>query len=568
MKDHSDVLVCASEYIPDRLYFVTLRTAVKPKSTPNTHYFSIDDELTYENFYSDFGPLNLSLLYRYCMKLRAKLDHHAKTKKKIVHYTTMDSEKRANAAYLIASYAVLYLDMSPEEAFRPLQGGLNPAFLPFRDASYGVAVYTISILDCLKAVKKAHVEGFFDFDDFDYEEYEYYERVQNGDFNWLVPQKFLAFCGPHAQSKIEDGYPLHSPESYFSYFRLHNVTTIVRLNKKIYDAKRFSRAGFRHEDLFFIDGSTPSDDIMFKFIEACETSPGGVAVHCKAGLGRTGSLIGCYIMKHYGWTAMETIAWLRICRPGSIIGHQQTWLTEKASQMWAEGEKFRKNATRDQTAFIKFPGYPIYSLKLKAKLLEEKNKNNLNNKNSVKNANFTKMVNKVENIKIDDSDDPNGNITMSSPEIIDETDDVQIGEEDISDISESSSADENSVVLNSPKREDKNKNVSTSSPESPVKIKSSKKMTQGDKLNLLKARKQTQSLGGVKVENLRSLKTSSTSSSSSGHHRVKSVPNPTQTPTSSPVRRPITRMVSKTSNVNNNNLNNNNSGSHKSSPGR
>ena len=61
---NKDVLVCASEYIPDRLYFVTLRTRVKPKSTPNTHYFSIDEELIYENFFEDFGPLNLSHLYR------------------------------------------------------------------------------------------------------------------------------------------------------------------------------------------------------------------------------------------------------------------------------------------------------------------------------------------------------------------------------------------------------------------------------------------------------------------------------------------------------------------------
>jgi cell division cycle 14 len=60
----NDVLVCASEYIQDRLYFVTLKTSIKPKSTANTHYFSIDDELVYENFYADFGPLNLSLLYR------------------------------------------------------------------------------------------------------------------------------------------------------------------------------------------------------------------------------------------------------------------------------------------------------------------------------------------------------------------------------------------------------------------------------------------------------------------------------------------------------------------------
>ena len=60
------------------------------------------------------------------------------------------------------------------------------------------------------------------------------------------------------------------------------------------------------------------------------------SVHCKAGLGRTGSLIGCYMMKHWRWTAMETIAWLRICRPGSIIGHQQEWLEEKQAEMWAQ----------------------------------------------------------------------------------------------------------------------------------------------------------------------------------------------------------------------------------------
>jgi len=31
------------------------------------------------------------------------------------------------------------------------------------------------------------------------------QRVENGDLNWIVPQKFLAFCGPHAKSKIENG---------------------------------------------------------------------------------------------------------------------------------------------------------------------------------------------------------------------------------------------------------------------------------------------------------------------------------------------------------------------------
>lgn len=68
---------------------------------------------------------------------------------------------------------------------------------------------------------------------------------------------------------------------------------------------------------------------------------GAAAVHCKAGLGRTGSLVACYMMKHYKFTAAEAIAWLRICRPGSVLGPQQHWLEEQQHIMWQEGDMDR-----------------------------------------------------------------------------------------------------------------------------------------------------------------------------------------------------------------------------------
>ncbi|XP_070563938.1 dual specificity protein phosphatase CDC14A-like isoform X17 [Ptychodera flava] len=333
-------LLCASEIIKDRLYFATLRN--KPRSTTNTHYFSIDDELIYENFYADFGPLNLAMLYRYCCKLNKKLKSFSLAKKKIVHFTSFDARKRANAAFLIGAYSIIYLKRTPEEAYRPLVAGNNPPYLPFRDASFGTCSYNLTLLDCLKAIAKALELGFFHFDTFDVEEYEHYERVENGDFNWIIPDKFLAFSGPHNKSKIENGYPLHAPEAYFPYFRKHNVTVVVRLNKKIYDAKRFTDAGFDHHDLFFVDGSVPSDAHVQKFLSLCENAEGAIAVHCKAGLGRTGTLIACYMMKHYRFTAAECIAWLRTCRPGSVIGPQQHFLEEKQASMWVQGDIYRK----------------------------------------------------------------------------------------------------------------------------------------------------------------------------------------------------------------------------------
>ncbi|KAM4721343.1 dual specificity protein phosphatase CDC14A isoform 1-T1 [Rhinophrynus dorsalis] len=339
-------LISASEIIKDRLYFATLRN--KPKSTTNTHYFCTDEEFVYENFYADFGPLNLALLFRYCCKLNKKLKSFSLSRKKIVHYTSFDQRKRANAGFLIGAYAVIYLKKTPEEVYRALLSGSNPSYLPFRDASFGSCTYNLTILDCLQGIRKALHLGFFNFESFDVDEYEHYERVENGDFNWIVPGKFLAFSGPHPKSKIENGYPLHSPEAYFPYFRKHNITAVIRLNKKIYDAKRFTDAGFDHYDLFFVDGSTPSDGIVRRFLNLCESTDGAIAVHCKAGLGRTGTLIACYIMKHYKFTHSEAIAWIRICRPGSIIGPQQHFLEEKQAWLWLQGDLQRSKQKQIQ----------------------------------------------------------------------------------------------------------------------------------------------------------------------------------------------------------------------------
>ncbi|XP_073906998.1 dual specificity protein phosphatase CDC14A isoform X2 [Castor canadensis] len=307
----------------------------------DSHLTPREDRVCGIGFYADFGPLNLAMVYRYCCKLNKKLKSYSLSRKKIVHYTCFDQRKRANAAFLIGAYAVIYLKKTPEEAYRALLSGSTPPYLPFRDASFGNCSYNLTILDCLQGLRKGLQHGFFDFETFDVDEYEHYERVENGDFNWIVPGKFLAFSGPHPKSKIENGYPLHAPEAYFPYFKKHNVTAIVRLNKKIYEAKRFTDAGFEHHDLFFLDGSTPSDNIVRRFLNICENTEGAIAVHCKAGLGRTGTLIACYVMKHYRFTHAEIIAWIRICRPGSIIGPQQHFLEEKQASLWVQGDIFR-----------------------------------------------------------------------------------------------------------------------------------------------------------------------------------------------------------------------------------
>ena len=46
----------------------------------------------------------------------------------------------------------------------------------------------------------------------------------------------------------------------------------------------------------------------------------------KAGLGRTGCLIGAHLIYTHGFTANECIAYMRMIRPGMVVGPQQHWL--------------------------------------------------------------------------------------------------------------------------------------------------------------------------------------------------------------------------------------------------
>lgn len=63
-----------------------------------------------------------------------------------------------------------------------------------------------------------------------------------------------------------------------------------------YDCGEFERLGIDHMDLYFDDGTNPTDEIVRQFIKSADAVIGEqkkkVAVHCKAGLGRTGVLIG------------------------------------------------------------------------------------------------------------------------------------------------------------------------------------------------------------------------------------------------------------------------------------
>ncbi|KAF9933689.1 cell division control protein 14 [Linnemannia zychae] len=398
---------------------------------------TIDNYLQYTAFFSDFGPFDIADVFRFCCLMKERLELAKSQGKVLCLHTKPDDIKRANAAFALCCYMMLSHDMTPEEAYAPLEY-IHPTIASYRDSGCGPVTYTLSILDCLRGLRKGLDRGLLRLDKFNVKEYEYYERVSNGDFNWITPF-FIAFAGPKdklkratllkyeatragegisgsdisagisSQSEPESLEELdqtqensrmmcpssisaevtpadskqilqprkrHHPmatnntsddseicttpkiktkktrtklhksfRSVLNYFSVHNVQCIIRLNEKTYDKTHFTALGIEHIDLIYPDGTCPPWHIVEQFFEVCERvaiDQGGViAVHCMAGLGRTGTLIGAYLMRHFDMSARDTIAFLRLMRPGSVVGPQQNWLEENEWRIRRRDNQFQ-----------------------------------------------------------------------------------------------------------------------------------------------------------------------------------------------------------------------------------
>lgn len=139
------------EIIPNKLYWISDRSP--PRNQPNSFYFCVDNELVYQPFYMDFGPLNLGMTYKFCKELERLIKSSSHNTHKIYHFTSTVPNKRANAAYLICAFQILVLKRTAEVAFDPFK--TLPPFEGFRDAGGSNSPYRCTILNCLKGLEKA-----------------------------------------------------------------------------------------------------------------------------------------------------------------------------------------------------------------------------------------------------------------------------------------------------------------------------------------------------------------------------------------------------------------------------
>lgn len=181
--------------------------------------FTNDSTFIYTSYFADFGPLDLGITYQFCKNLQETMNQAKESRKYVLFYAGSHDHKKANSAVCLCAYLVFVLDFSIERAYRPFIGGfflsydftvwklifiigiigMNPPFVPFRDAGFCINTYPITVLDTLKAFRKARNLGHFNYKTFSLLAYQNMSKLQNGDMSWIIPGKFIAFSGPQAK---------------------------------------------------------------------------------------------------------------------------------------------------------------------------------------------------------------------------------------------------------------------------------------------------------------------------------------------------------------------------------
>jgi atypical dual specificity phosphatase len=103
------------------------------------------------------------------------------------------------------------------------------------------------------------------------------------------------------------------------------VATLINLHERPHAPEALARCGLAEVHLPVPDFAAPTPAQLAAGVAAIERAVAGgrrAAVHCGAGLGRTGTLLACYLVQR-GLGPDEAIARVRAARPGSVETAEQ-----------------------------------------------------------------------------------------------------------------------------------------------------------------------------------------------------------------------------------------------------
>ncbi|EKX31483.1 hypothetical protein GUITHDRAFT_122332 [Guillardia theta CCMP2712] len=362
--DEVDIETCSSRPRPfwlsgnmipiaDRISFVGC--SIPPSNEDDSLVFvDMENFLVYYPFAYDFGPVNLGSIHHFVVHLNTVLERHPD--QWIVLRCAPDMQVVTNAVMMIGAYLIVEGISEPDNVFSEELNEETRNLLPYHDATYLPTSFTISVEDVWAGLAKAMKQGWFsvggsEHEGFDCEEYDHYDDPCNGDLHRIIPDKLIAFKGPvdhmHNRDWFDENYVrMFHPRFFVDVFKEMDVKCVIRLNGPKYDKETFEENGIKVVDIFLEDNAVPSTHILHRFLQAVELADGLVAVHCDNGLGRTGTMIAAYLIAFRGFTAREAIGWMRLARPGSVIGVQQEFLVEREFALQRAGFVMKSRSSK------------------------------------------------------------------------------------------------------------------------------------------------------------------------------------------------------------------------------
>ncbi len=137
-------------------------------------------------------------------------------------------------------------------------------------------------------------------------------------FSWLVEQKLAAMSYPE------------SKDAFLLLWKL-GIRAMINLAEEPLPGEIPRKVGILTEHIPVVDFTAPTlqqVEQAIAMIYFCLDKEMPVAVHCIAGLGRTGTILACYLVGQ-GISAEEAITTIRQWRPGSIeISEQEAVIYE------------------------------------------------------------------------------------------------------------------------------------------------------------------------------------------------------------------------------------------------